>query len=325
MVAAIETMMYARQVPWHGLGNYIGEDDLLSADALTASGLDWTVNKQPVYAFTGDGQAISIDDHKAVVRDTDNKVLGVVGNKYVPIQNHEAFTFMDSLVDEGLMRYHTAGSLKGGRRVWLLGKIGETEIVPRDKVDQYLFLYNGFDGKAALRCLWTHIRVVCSNTASAALSHGAKTGVSIRHTGNAASKMQEAHRVLGLANKAFDESNAFLKVLADTPMGTSDWVDLCLTLFPEPVVDEDGKVSKRGRSRVDNKRRELTSLFLDGTGSTIPGVRGTAWGAYNAITEYASFFRTTRGSQDRRFESLMLGTGSAFVKQGTEILRELAA
>jgi phage/plasmid-like protein (TIGR03299 family) len=324
MVAAVETMMYARQVPWHGLGKYVGDEDILSAQAIVESGLDWSVSMRDLFALK-DGVAVPVEDFKAVVRDTDDKVFGAVGKNWTPIQNRDAFNFMDSLVGEGLMRYHTAGALSGGRRVWMLGKIGETEIVPKDKVDHYLFLYNGFDGKTALRCLWTNVRVVCANTAAAALQQGAKTGVSIRHTRNAALQLKEAHNVLGLANKAFDESNEFLRKLAETPMGTSDWVDLCLTLFPDPVVDEDGEVTKRGRTRVDNKRRELTSLFLDGTGASIPGVRGTAWGAYNAITEYASFFRSTRGSQDKRFESLMLGTGSNFVSKGTALLRQMAS
>jgi len=320
----VETMMYAGITPWHGLGTYVGDEPLTSDDAIIQAGLDWTVSKRDLFAFA-DGNAVPVDNHKAIVRDTDDRVMGVVGKNYTPIQNLDAFGFMDSLVKEGAMRYHTAGSLSGGRRVWMLGKVGESEIVPQDKVEHYLFLYNGFDGKTSLRCLWTDVRVVCANTARAALSRGEKTGVSVRHTRNAMANIKEAQKVLGLAVDAFSESADFMRTLADTPMPTSDWVDFCLTLVPEPATDEDGNISKRGRTRVDNQRRELTSLFLSGTGVSIPGVAGTAWGAYNALTEYASFHRTTRGSQDKRFESLLLGTGNDFIQRGTDILRDLAA
>jgi len=320
----VETMMYVGPTPWHRLGNYVGDNTLTSEDAIIQAGLDWTVSKRDLFAFA-DGNAIAVDGHKAIVRDTDDRVMGVVGKNYTPIQNLDAFNFMDSLVEEGLMRYHTAGSLSGGRRVWMLGKVGESEIVPKDKVDHYLFLYNGFDGKTALRCLWTDVRVVCANTARAALGRGAKSGVSVRHTRNAMANIQEAQKVLGLAVEAFDESADFMRTLADTPMPTSDWVDFCLELVPEPATDEDGNISKRARNRVDSQRKELTSLYVSGTGSSIPGVRGTAWGAYNALTEYASYYRTTRGSQDKRFESLLLGAGNDFVQRGSEILRTLAA
>ena len=324
MPADLETMMYAGATPWHGLGTYVGDEPVSSEEAIIQAGLDWSVSKRDLFAFANES-AVAVDDHKAIVRDTDDRVLGVVGKNYTPIQNSDAFGFMDSLVDEGLMRYHTAGSLSGGRRVWMLGKVGQTEIVPNDKLDHFLFLYNGFDGKTSLRCLWTTVRVVCTNTAAAALAQGRKTGVSVRHTKNAMQNIREAQKVLGLAAEAFDESDNFMRSLADLPMTDSDWVDLCLEIFHTPATDDGEEPSKRAITRVDNQRMALTSLFLDGTGSDIPGVRGTGWGAYNALTEYASYHRTTRGSQDKRFESLLLGTGGDFVRRGTEILRSMAS
>ena len=321
----VETMMYAGATPWQGLGTYVGDEPLTSEDAIIQAGLDCTVSKRELFAFNESSGAIPVEAHSAIVRDTDDKVLGVVGKNYTPIQNLDAFGFMDSLVDESLMRYHTAGSLSGGRRVWMLGKVGSSEIIPNDHVDHYLFLYNGFDGKTSLRCLWTDVRVVCANTARAALDRGEKTGVSVRHTRNAMDNMREAQKVLGLAREAFDDSANFMRQLADTPMPTTDWVDFCIALVPEPATDEDGEISKRARTRVDNRRRDLTGLFVGGTGTNIPGVGGTAWAAYNALTEYASFHRTTRGSQDKRFESLLLGTGNDFIQRGTDILRDIAA
>jgi len=321
----VENMMYAGATPWHGLGDFVGDEPILSAEAIVRAGLNWTGDDSPLFALSPTGEAVAVESHKAIVRNTDQRVLGVVGKKWAAIQNVDAFGFMDSLVDEGLMRYHTAGSLGKGSRVWMLAKVGDTEVLPGDKVDHYLFLYNGFDGKTSLRVLWTDVRVVCRNTARAALSQGRGEGISIRHTGNLSAKLSQAQDVLGISQSVFDDSANFMKVLADTKMTPRDWVDFCVELVPEPPTDEDGNVSKRGRTRVDNQRQEVTSLFLNGTGSDIPGVSGTAWAAYNAVTEYASFHRATRSSQERRFESLLFGAGNDFVKRGTNLLSEFTA
>ena len=320
----VESMMYAGATPWHGSGNCVGDKPVLSDEAIRMAELDWTGEPQPLFAFRN-GMAVPVDSHKAIVRSTDEQILGVVGKNWTPLQNVDAFGFLDSLVEDGLMRYHTAGSLARGSKVWMLAKVADSEIVPGDRVDHYLFLYNGFDGKTSLRVLWTDVRVVCRNTARAALSQGRGQGISIRHTANIKQKLSQAQKVLGISQDVFAQSSHFMKVLADTSMTTSSWVDFCLELIPEPATDEDGNVSKRARTRVDNQRREMTDLFLNGTGMDIPGVSHTAWAAYNAVTEYATWHRSSRSSQDKRFESLLFGAGNDFVGRGTKLLSEFAA
>jgi len=320
----IDTMMYVGATPWHGLGKYVGDEPVTTEIAYKMAGLDWTVEKHKVFTQPcplWSEPEIEIPNYRAVVRSDNKAVLGLVGKDYHPFQNLDMAQFADDLVQDGSMRIHTAGSLREGAKVWMLGKVGTTEIVPEDKVDHYLFLYNGHDGKTALRCLFTTVRVVCANTARAALGNAKGEGISIRHTKNMVLRVDEARRVLSIGQQAFQESDDFMKTLAETPMTTSDWIDFCLTIFPSPVVDEDGEFSKRAMTRADNNRRTLTSLYHDGRGARIPGVQGTAWGAYNAVTEYAGYHRQTRGNQ--RFESLMMGSGADFVRNGTGILRQL--
>ena len=317
-----ETMMYAGATPWHGTGTYVGDVGLVPMLALEKSETDWTVSKNEIFTQFGD-EILPVDGYRAIVRDTDKSVFSIVGKDFSIFQNAQLAGLAEDLVGDGSMRIHTAGSLNGGKQVWMLGKIGSTEIVPTDKVDHYLFLYNGHDGKTALRCLFTDIRVVCANTAQVALQKAKGSGVSLRHTKNMEVRVGEAQRILGLSTKAFEESAEFMKKLAEIPMPTSDWIDFCLEMFPSPIEDENGEVSKRAMTRADNNRSTITSLFHDGRGSEIPGVRGTAWGAYNALTEYAGYYRQTRGGQDKRFESLMMGSGSDFVRRGTTILRSL--
>lgn len=143
MSANVESLFYTgRNVPWHGLGTSV-ESAPLSEDAIVAAGLDWNVDKRPIF----DASGTQIDNYFANTRDKDGAVLGIVSGKYEIVQNKDAFAFTDALVDEG-MRYETAGSLAGGKVIWLLGKLPTTQILD-DDLDQYICFTNTFDGSGA--------------------------------------------------------------------------------------------------------------------------------------------------------------------------------
>ena len=110
MPALVESMMYVREKPWHGLGTRV-EEAPTSTDALRMAGLDWSVVQRNIQVCGG----AKIKNYKANVRDSDGTVLGVVSDRYKIVQNAEAFEFTDSLIG-GEVRYETAGSLNGGRR-----------------------------------------------------------------------------------------------------------------------------------------------------------------------------------------------------------------
>ena len=134
MSANVESMFYAgREKPWHGLGTQV-EEAPTSADALRLAGLDWTVQRKPIQVCGGR----KVDNFFANVRSSDGAVLGVVSDRYQVVQNAEAFAFTDALIGgEGQVHYETAGSLMGGRKIWLLAKLPDTEIVG-DKTEPYL-------------------------------------------------------------------------------------------------------------------------------------------------------------------------------------------
>ena len=316
MAAAVETMMYAGDVPWHGEGVYVGDQNVHSKQALEASGLEWEVEKRAMYAHTEPGEeAIEIPDQRAVVRPMDNSVLGVVGKNYNLLQNTEAFEFMDSLVDEGLMRYHTAGSLRNGKKIWVLGKIGEFEALPGDLVDKYILLYNSHDGSGALRCLPTTVRVVCANTVAMALKGGRGQGISVRHTRNMRNRMEEARNIFGLANQQLDNVVDFSKALAQTQMTNDNWDTFANTLIPDP--------KEGNKKRAENAREKLQNLYLMGRGQDLPGVRFTGWAAYNAVTEYVNYYRSSKGGQGNRFESALFGSGSNLVRKAETTLNDM--
>ena len=132
MAANVESMFYVRETPWHGLGTRVKEAPS-SKDALIYAGLDWKVIQEPVYT---DSQEL-IEGYKANVRDSDRRVLGVVTDRYKVIQNEEAFAFTDALLGEGV-RYETAGSLQGGKKVWMLARMPHEYIITGERISMYI-------------------------------------------------------------------------------------------------------------------------------------------------------------------------------------------
>ncbi len=164
MPADVENMFYVREVPWHGLGVRV-ESALCSADALKMSGLDWNVVQHSIMTDTGD----VIPGYKANIRDKDNRVLGVVTDRYKVVQNAEAFAFTDALLGEGV-RYETAGSLQEGRKIWLLAKLPDKYVIADEQIEPYLVFSSSHDGSGAIKVAMTPVRVVCQNTLNLALS-----------------------------------------------------------------------------------------------------------------------------------------------------------
>src|SRR5262245_43101901 len=172
---------------------------------------------------------------KAVVRYDCQTVLGVVSDKYCPVQNKQAFGFLDAVVADGGLRYHTAGALGQGEKIFLLAKLpGHIRVKATDDlVDKYLLLSNAHDGSAALRVLFTPVRVVCQNTLSIALRRGHNQGVRIRHNGNLTAKIQEAQRVLGLATRFYDDAQAKIDRLASITPTQAQLEKYFKTLYPD--------------------------------------------------------------------------------------------
>ena len=164
MPANVETMFSVRETPWHGLGRII-MDAPASREALELAGLDWQVESRYIYSSTG----AMIPGYRANVRSTDDAVLGVVSDRYRIVQNEEAFQFTDDLLGEGVT-YETAGSLQGGKKVWMLARLPRKYLIAGDQVVPYLVIFNSHDGSSGVKVAMTPIRVVCQNTLNLALN-----------------------------------------------------------------------------------------------------------------------------------------------------------
>jgi phage/plasmid-like protein (TIGR03299 family) len=231
MPANIESMFYVRVAPWHGLGVCV-ESALSSDEALVQSGLDWKVIQKPLMTSTYD----PVFGYKANIRDTDNRVLGVVTDRYKVVQNHEAFAFTDTLLGEGV-KYETAGSISDGRKIWMLAKLPDKYIIEGEQVDPYLVFSSSHDGSGSIKVCMTPIRVVCQNTLNLAL-HSAKRIWTTIHVGDLARKMDEAHCTLSLAHNYMGKLGAEFSRLTKIRLSdakVAEYIELLLPMDDNPT------------------------------------------------------------------------------------------
>jgi phage/plasmid-like protein (TIGR03299 family) len=313
-------MMYTGDAPWHKLGRKL-DNPATAAEAIEAAGLNYGVELVPLFTQAG----IPVPRRQGVIRSDTQQILGTVGQGYAPIQNTEAFQFLDSVVaaDNGGLRYHTAGALGQGEKIWMLAKLpGHVRVRnTEDITDKFLLLHNSHDGSSCLRVHFTPIRVVCQNTLSIAERNGRGQGISIRHRGELETKIQEAQRVLGLANRFYDDLQPKIDYLAGLFPSREQVGEFFSTLYPDPV--------EGNKTRAENVRAELFRLFDDGVGQDIPGIRHSAWAALHAVTEYVDHRRSTRGQSDfektsRRLQSLWFGSGARLKQRAWDLALAMA-
>lgn len=270
MSANVETMFSVREKPWHGLGTVI-EEACNSEEALRLAGLDWEVNQVPVtYKDQETG-------HQFNIRSSDDTVLGIVGGRYKPVQNKDAFAFTDELIG-GDVRYETAGSLANGKRVWMLARMPDTKIFD-DVVEPYLCLTNGHDGFSSLKVCMTPVRVVCQNTLNMALSRAKRTW-NVRHSGNIESKLAEAQHTLGLAKDYMSEFALEAQELYNIKLAPKDFTQLAETLFP--ITGEMSKRKEEAQFLLQEQLREAWNM------DDLGNIRGTGWGFMNAVSDMAT-------------------------------------
>lgn len=286
MAANVETMFYTREKPWHGLGTRVMEAPT-SADALRLAGLNWNVIQEPVY--TAENEVI--DGVKCNIRDVDRKVLGVVSNKYKVVQNEEAFAFVDALLGEGV-RFETAGSLNGGKRVWMLAHMPHEYIIMSEHISPYLLFSNTHDGTGAVRVAITPVRVVCNNTLNLALAT-AKRSFSMIHTSSIENKLKEAQDTLFMAQQYMDSLGKEFENLRKKEMSdrmVDEYIKLLL-----PLENDATAIQKRNISRL---REDLSMRYYDA-----PDLKDVGKNAYrfiNAVSDFATHANPIRRTENYR-------------------------
>jgi phage/plasmid-like protein (TIGR03299 family) len=296
MPAAVETMMFAGATPWHGLGTQVSED-ITIADAIVESGLDWRVGLKPLQ--TTDGIPVN---HRATYRESDGAIFGVVGPRYTPLQNSDAFSWFQPFLDAGECKLHTAGSLHGGQKVWVLAQLNRdcSEIVPGDEVCKFILLSNSHDGTTSIRVGYTPIRVVCINTMAYAHSHKNSKLIRIRHTNGSKQKMDDLRDIMDNINAGFEATAEQFRFLASRTYNQKDiekFVKVMLDIKPEDEV----------KTRTQNIIDDIMGR-IEGPKQSASNVRGTWWAAMNGYNEYLNYAKGR--STSNRLDSLWFGQGA---------------
>ena len=286
MSANVETMFYVRVAPWHELGTRV-ESALCAEEALEKSGLDWNVIQRPI--MTSDYHPIP--GYKANIRDRDNRVLGVVTDRYKVVQNAEAFAFTDTLLGEGV-KYETAGSLNEGRKVWILAKLPDRYIIEGEQIEPYLVFSNDHTGNGSIKVAMTPIRVVCQNTLNIALNN-AKRVWSTVHVGDLAHKIDAAHSTLSLANDYMGKLGAEIHKLSKIKLSDTKVMEYINMLLPMDDNPTDIHKKNIARIREDMKRRYFDAPDLKPIGKN-------AYRFINAVSDYATHAKPLRETANYR-------------------------
>lgn len=294
MAANVESMFYTgRTVPWHGLGTSVLEAPG-SAAALELAGLDWQVLQKEL--VTDDG--IPVDGFKANVRDRDNRVLGVVTDRYKVVQNEEAFAFTDELLGEGVT-YETAGSLQEGRRTWILAKLPQRYIISGDEITPYLVFMNSHDGTGAIKAAMTPICVVCQNTLNLALL-AAKRSWSTNHVGDIRGKMEDAKYTLLYADQYMAELGKRIDRLNRQKLLDKQVYEYIDALFP--LVGHATEQQIKNLRKMKEEVRDRYFLAPD-----LKHIGKNAYRFVNAVSDFATHSKPLRERANYR-ESLFART-----------------
>jgi phage/plasmid-like protein (TIGR03299 family) len=323
MAHEIESMFSVNEVPWHGLGTLLDSPPTV-AEAMREAGLDWTVTMREVRTVDG----AEVPGVRATVRESDGRVLGCVGTYYKPLQNAEAFDFFNPFLAAGEATLETAGSLREGSRIWILAKLARdpSVIVPGDEVNKYILLANAHDGSLTVRVGFVPIRVVCANTLALAAEHQASKLLRIRHQKNVVASLTQLHDVMNTANASFEATAEQYRRLAKSAVVEDDLKRYVKTVFAPHTTWKKAVVADEGDEVDDSKSRvydAVKRLFETGRGANLPGVRGTMWAAYNAVTEYIGYERGE--AQDTRVDSMWFRGGARINARALDTALAMAA
>ena len=319
MAHEVETMMYVGKTPWHGLGVAIPEGKKLSIEeAIGVAGLDWEVKIQHIFTKDGRGIPLGILNQYVTCRTSDNAVLGIVGKDYQAFQNRDAFKWFQPFLESGEATIETAGSLKGGSRIWVLARIRRDPLVvwKEDIMEHYVLLSNSHDGSLAVKVGFTPIRVVCNNTLCLAHESKASQLLRVKHTSRVLENLKDIREMMDLAQREFAATVVQYRRLSSKEINSADLVKYVRLVF-----------NLKERKRTSDRERQekivpgVVRLFESGRGSRMAG--RNYWGAYNAVNEYLNYFRGK--TQDSTLNSLWFGDSGRINKRALNIALKMAA
>lgn len=303
---------------WHGLATVLNSPPT-AEEAIRYAGLDWEVSLEPVFTKGQFGAFQGVPDYFATVRSKDRKPLGIVGKRYEPVQNVQAFRFFDPFIESGEATYHTAGSLKEGKLIWVLAKLNQSaEVVPGDRMESYLLFSTSHDGSQCVGIQFTHVRVVCWNTLSMAqgkAEDGKEARLRVSHTKSVHSTLEQIQGVVNASKQIFEANLQTYMELAARDINQDDLRKYVRVVLRDINLEDEEKVKKETEEKVRGEDN-IISLFRHSQANNIRGMRNSWWAAFNSITEYVDHERGKK--QENRVYSSLIGAGSETKKRALE-------
>ncbi len=306
---------------WSGVSPTIDRKTTVE-ESFKIAGLDWLVEKEPVFMSDGRGNFIKVPNYSITSRQDKDKgdvdrILGMVGSRYEQIQNIDAFSVINAVMEKSGAKVATAGQLKGGQIVYLMIEFPEQIQVKDDQLSRFLMIGNNHGGLASMVGLFTSVRVVCLNTYNLAV-RTAKSGIKVRHTRNSGAQLIEASRILQESDKYYNEIVDVYQRLADYKIDAAFKTAYLKALIPDPKSEN--------ITRAENSREMINALFQRyqaGQGSD--ATKGSAYGILQSVIEYSQYYRSARGENENeksasRFNSQIFGSGGAFIQNGFNLL-----
>lgn len=339
MAHEVETMAYANEVPWHGLGQPV-DGNMTPEQMLVAAGLDWTVSKRPAYTIaqpfaqnlydpTATTELLHVPDSYFIVRDSDNSVLSHSGESYVPFQNEQVMSFFKKFTEAGHMTMETAGSLKKGKEIWGLAKITSTfRLAGDDEVKGYLLLNNSHQVGKAMTVMFTPIRVVCNNTLTQALNMEGNRFRVPHITMFDEEVVRAAEEALGISSQQmerFKEQAEFLSSKRAKAFNVDTWI--AELLQPQTLIERAKANNPDMLPPIHEEFKRTATAVRDAVtmspGAEMASARGTWWGALNGLT-YVVDHQKRSFDTGNSLHSAWFGSGANLKRRALEKALEYA-
>jgi phage/plasmid-like protein (TIGR03299 family) len=311
----IETMAYAHDVPWHGLGNRVEESTTIE-EMLQAAGLDWEVRQHPCYAEI-DGTKVNVG-RQALVRSTDNQVLTITGDRWKPLQNRDALEFFREYCEAGGATLETAGSLRSGKVIWGLARVATGfTINGNDHTKGYILLVSPHEVGKAITVRTTAVRVVCANT----LALAEREVTEYRQSHIRDFDVDAARATVEMVKEGIANMEVEAKILNKLKLSEFDTVRLLANIFQPSADKGDARITQLMEDpTLQNAKLQGALWANDNAAGATPG---NGWGVLNGVTFWADHMAGR--SNDARLYNAWMGENQKKKEQVKQALLQMAA
>lgn len=309
-----------KEKAWHNLGQLV-EESPTSEEAINLAGLNYNVERMPIYASL-QTTFEKVQAFYATIRTDTNQILGIVGDKYEIVQNREAFTFFDEIVQSGKVKYETAGALGKGERIFITVKMPDCLRISRnDIIEKYIFLTTSHDGSGAIMAAFTPVRIVCNNTLNMALKNHSNA-VYIRHTANASEKLKQAARIMHISENTGQILEQMFKLWTKVSVNDNEAKKLiALAMAPNKEVFEAIASNNQNfefSTHFESICGDVWKYAQEAPSQQLETTKGTIFGVYNSITGFYQNMANYK-NDTHKLNSIMFGTALERTKKAFEI------